>query len=267
MNIFKKIKNKIVEVIKQIIPDKIAEIKALDFKFGNTTELAKIQDALIIQYKSGNKTISKQQMDDLKNNPWITLAARIAPNNLVIRQYCLIDLFSAKAENTINIYKLLYKLSYGSKIWAEGYSYWLYVRDVLDLWTFTFNNSDVVQLISDVDLGFFQTSYLRNQKWYPAPFGDLRDICLLESLQIEHEIKLQTIGNVTLKRDDSGNLLYEIIGKPIGLNTHIPKDNYSISMTGGIPKGFKFYNGYDKKYLNVAEEWADTFDAKRIQSI
>jgi len=248
------------------IAKKIATIKATGFNFGNTTDLARLQDKLIEQYKSGNKKISENQMNELKNHTWVKLAKKYAPNNLVIRQYCLIDLFSNNDGKRSKIYDLVKRVSYNNRIWAEGYTYWLYTLDALELWADIFNEKKMNNIICKINLNFLNTAYLRNDKWYPAPFGDLRDKPLDNVIQINHKINTIKIANIKLRKKDN-KIVYKITGKPIDLNTHIPKDNSTISISNEIPNKFKFYKGYDKKYSSKVAEMADTFDTKRVKSI
>ena len=51
------------------------------------------------------------------------------------------------------------------------------------------------------------------------------------------------------------------------MNTHIPKDNYTVKVVNGIPEGFIFYTGYNNKYKNKAEEIKDLMDPKRLKTI
>lgn len=258
MSFFKRIKEKIEEL------KKISWVKSFNFDFGNTTDLAIMQDKLIEEYKNGSRKITAEQMFSLENNPWVAMANKLAPNNLVIRQYCLIDLFKGNPGRINAISKLLKILSYDSKIWAEGYTYWLYTRMALDLWMEAFKNETIKAFIDGINLGFLRTSYFRAKKWYPALFGDLRNSVLED--QTNHVPVPAIVGPVNFQVRDNA-FVYVIKAMPLGLNTHIPKDDYTVFVKEGPPIDFKFYEGYNKKYKNKAEELIDTFHIKRIRSI
>jgi len=147
----------------------------------------------------------------------------------------------------------------------EGYSYWEYTLDILSEYNLKFNNISINDYITRINNGFIVTSYKRNNLWYPAPFGDLRDEPL--KIQKDHIIKNTNISNISLKTDDSGNIYYNIKAMPIGLNTHIPNSDYKTFICFGIPRPFKFYTGYDNKYDNKIKEVLDVTDIKRITSI
>ncbi len=245
------------------------------FNFKNGTALAIQQDQYIKLYKTGGK-LTSSQISDMEQNVWVATAAKMAPSNLVIRQYALIDLFKGTANHRDKIFKqmdiLSYKLPGEDRIWAEGYSYYVYTMDAVDLWIskfdFSYDLTAIKNIINWVRNGFVATSYLRVNKWYPAPFGDLRDIPLAQDLQYMHPPKTKRISNVVINYlGDQGKFWYSIDGKPIGLNTHIPKDSYTIEIVDGIPQNFKFYVGYDKKYKNSWEEYLDTYNIKRVRSI
>ena len=123
-------------------------------------------------------------------------------------------------------------------------------------------------MISQVDQNFILTSYKRGATWYPALFGDLYDAPLSSKLQINHTIQTKTVANVALVASGNGNrVTYNVVGKPIGLNVHIPVNNYSVTVTNGVPVGYKFYTGFANKYPNVIAETADVLNPKRIASL
>ncbi len=236
--------------------------------FMSGTPLAILQDNYIQAYTASQSIPDKKAIRFLENDLWIEIAYNFAPNNLVIRQYCLIDVFNNRIEHKERILNLLNLLSYKNfrslenRIWAEGYSYWVYVRSALDLWVKKFQDPEAIEIIRLIEEGFLQTSYKRNGIWYPAPFGDLRDTPL--SNQKDHNMQSCTIGTVSLFVGDP--VRYSIKGRPIGCNTHISKDDYNLLIVDGVPQGFHFYEGYDKKYKSRWDEIKDTLDPKRIFS-
>jgi hypothetical protein len=242
------------------------------FNFKNGTSLAVQQDLYLQKYLSGG-TLTSKEICDMEQNLWVATASVLAPGNLVIRQWALIDLFRGSAWHKNSIQKMMEILTYKGKesykLWGEGYSYWGYTMDILDLWVKKFENlSTITDIIEKINQGFIVTSYPRNGIWYPAPFGDLRDIPLKPDLQIPHEMKTVAISNVTFNHVASEDIIwYSIKGRPLGCNTHIQKNNSIIKIQKGIPIDFKFYEGYNKKYKNSWEEFKDTFDPKRLASI
>lgn len=242
-----------------------------DFKPGSSSLLVNKQDSLLTVYKSGTD-IPKEVVDELSDNTWVETANEIAPSNIVIRQYCLIDLINDKPDHHEIIVKHVNSLSYGGKIWAEGYSYWQYTEYFLHEWIVKFKDdvdvNELTTLTINIKKGFAKTAYQRDSIWYPAPFGDLRDVPLNDQLQekckppieypIEHSIITIDTVNTWLK--------YTIKGKPVGLNGHVPKDTFYVEIINGQPN-FKFYTGYSDKYKNATEEMLDLFDMSRIRSI
>jgi hypothetical protein len=243
----------------------------LNFKCG--TKLAVQQDTYMKMLLNGDK-ISKSQIQDLKDNLWVKIAAKLAPNNLVIRQYCLIDILEYVPKNKNKILKLLNTLSYNEKsdykCWAEGYSYFNYVLDFLNVWMDWFHcgmsMSEFYDIINQIKQGFIATSYKRNDTLYPAPYGDLRDVPLSADLQIGHSNTNIRLSNLIVNYNNE-TVDYKIIARPLGFNTHIPKKDAIVKVINGLPQPFKFYEGYDKKYKNVVEEIIDTFAIKRILSL
>ena len=238
--------------------------------FCNGTNLAVLQDKLIDNYNKGlypeDKTVK-----DLEQNLWVDIAAKYAPNNLVIRNYCLVDVFTQMPKHKDVIVKLLDQLSYknyrpcvGARVFAEGYSYFNYTRAALDLWQNKFDNEEVYEIIGLIETGFVKTSYKRRDLWYPAPLGDLKDEPLKN--QVEHDIVSCTVGPVSMFMIND-YLRYSIYARPVGLNTHIDKSDIFYNVVDGKPMGFIFYKGYKKKYYDVWAEWYDIFCMKRLLSL
>lgn len=241
----------------------------MNFNFRQGTQLAIEQDFLINAYKNSVK-IEDKVIDGLKKNVWVAAAERLAPCNLVIRQYCLIDLYTKKPDHRYKIYNLLNKLSCTSVkngvIFMEGYSYYNYTLDALYLWMDAFKDDLIGITIKRIDKGFVDTSYNRDGVWYPAPVGDLREGPLAAHLQVDHVPNFWHGSNLIMNVNE-GRIHYTIKANPIGFNTHLPVDDQFVPIVGGVPLGFKFYEGYDKKYKNKIEEYKDTFNLKRIRSI
>lgn len=245
------------------------------FNLKNSTALAVQQDGYIALLNEGG-TLSEKQIKDMQDNLWVATANKLAPGNLVVRQYCLIDLAKKAPINKDKIFRLVNLLTYnepgGYKTWAEGYSYFMYTMMMLGPWIAKFEaTNDLTVLkkqIQSVKDGYVVTSYLRNGAWYPAPVGDTRDGPMDKELQVTHSYTSIEVSSINFNFDaDSGNIEYNIAGKPVGLNVHIPKDDYTVVVREGVPIGFHFYEGYNKKYKSSWEELKDTFSPKRLKSI
>ena len=269
-------------------------LRIKNFNFQNSTELADYQTQIFNDYSAG-KLISNETIQKLENNLWIKAAHELAPGNLVIRQYCLIDLLKNSPDHVEQIFNLLNRLSYNGQIWAEGYSYYLYTLDILQPWVSAFKSFDtsitpwarkygqttlalrivdIEEIVSKVNQGFLNTAYYRNGVLFPAPFGDVRD----QPLNVQRKINCNTNSSVSIvtrqllvvkpEMDNIQNsyVMYEIKGKPIGLNCHVPKNYSGIPVYKGIPT-FKFYEGWNKKYESKEDELKDLLDIKRILSI
>lgn len=243
--------------------------------FKNSTALARQQDEYINIYKSGGH-ISDSQINDMEYNAWVATAAKMAPGNLVARQWALVDLFKNSAAHRGAILNIVNTLSYKQvgayRLWAEGYSYFNYTMDVIKPWIEKFQGShdlsDLKNIIQNIEQGFIITSYSRNGVWYPAPYGDLRNEPLAPELQQDHELKTVRVTEVIFNYLASEKRIwYSITGRPIGLNTHIPKNDSTITIVNGVPANFRFYTGYQNKYKNTWEEYMDTYHIKRLKSI
>ena len=245
--------------------------------FDSGKKLADQQDNLLGLIEKGVYIPSKMAKL-LEKNLWIMLASKIAPGNLVIRQWCIIDIIEEVPMHLEKITKMMDLLSYKNnnklRIYAEGYSYFLYTMKAINLWIKKFEiyvKMDALkELIYSIQLGFLNTSYERDGVKYPAPFGDLRNEPLKMRIETNHftnynESKI-IISNIKVYKSQYKNH-YNISAKPLGLNTHIPKENFSTDVIDGCLTNFKFYEGYDKKYKNKFEELKDVFSLKRILSI
>ncbi len=233
--------------------------------FTQGTQLAILQDTLKDAYIN-NLPIDSDQLQTLKDNLWVKIAYYLAPSNLVIRQLCLIDLLQGYPTNNKKIIKLLNIITYNSpnlKIWAEGYSYFMYTLDILTIWNNKFQDVNVSNIIKSVIEGFKATSYLKDGKLYPATFGDVGEAPMNETG--EYRLYTLTIGNLKVERYETV-VVYDLKAKPLGFNTHIPKDNSLTFINNGYTN-FKFYKGYSKKYESKLLEWFDTFHPKRVLSL
>lgn len=241
----------------------------MSFIYG--TKLAKLQDRTfedIVNGKSVNPKIYKK----LKENLWITLSEKIAPNNLVVRNYCVLDLLNKSCFNYEKIYKLCCILS-NETIWLEGYSYWLYTKRFLkEYYSKCLLDRNrglaLALLINKIDSSFADTAYKRGDKLYPAPYGDLRDQPLVYSLQDEDPTP--TCRKSLVVKDYPR---YYIKPAPLGFNLHTPSKESTYVINGeGFPESydgkiFQWYTEYKNKYPSFLHEIRDMMNFRRILSI
>ena len=248
-------------------------------KFMHGTKLAMFQDNLIKKlqtrysdkYYVSDKEIRDDEYlaDDMSQNKWVKLARRVAPNNLVLRQYCLIDILNQRPYNYDKIYKLISQLSPVSpngRLWLEGYTYWLYCKEVLYLYSKVFEEKyrpnvsiPLSLIIVEIDNCFQKTSYSDNLDFlYPAPVGALRKVSLENHLQ-DNRMSIPNISIHPIKKMTNGIMKYEVKKSLLGFNTHVPDRNYVATINGGCVENFEFYKGFDKKYKTKWDEIKDTF--------
>lgn len=248
--------------------------------FDSGSKLADFQEACYNKLLN-KQTLSSKEIDQLKGNQWVNLAKTLAPSNLVIRHFCLLDIIENSTKHLREIIEQIKKLTYDENkeeklLWAEGYSYWLYTKKFLKL----YNKFPILHIIDMIDLGFQKTSYIRGNILYPAPFGDLRDIPLEEHLQsyinyngVINYYRMKVVTPVLRIIDKDGTVQYFIKGIPVSLNAHIQKKDTLIEIKDGIPVNFKFYHdegnrsAYQVKYPNKIKEFTDVLDPKRILSL
>lgn len=235
----------------------------------HSTELVRFQTKTLADYNNG-VIPAPEVLKKMKNNLWVAAAAKIAPSNIVIRQFCLLDILEGEGKRHNEIYNIIDILSGKSdkRIWLEGYSYWVYTRDFLDVWIKKFDNERIKELITQIDEGFILTAYFRNGKYYPVPMGDVKDTPLAQELQnkcnlidnVEH-------GNVRRKRISFNEIDYIIKSAPIGLNIHVPLTDHLVQVINGTPVNYKYYTSINDKYPDNAAYAADVLHPKRIKSI
>jgi len=240
--------------------------------YTNDGELCRFQDSLIQLYPG---TIDKRTIRTLKINYWVRTAEKLAPGNLIIRQYCLIDLFEDKPCHKAKIRKLVNTISGGPgkyRTWAESYTYFLYTQMMLDPWVKRFSDDSVKSMIREIKMGFAYTAYERSTFLrYPAPFGDLWEVPLDSETSVMASSMCDPDNDVEVKNikryKKDGLVTYNIAPMPMGLNGHCEKQRHEWVIRAGIPDGFKFYDGYDKKYKNQKAEWTDLLDPRRLFTI
>lgn len=228
------------------------------------SKLADIQDSLITAIKN-NQPINQFHVKYLESNLQMAFFKRLAPNNLLVRNLLILDIVCKNPKNKDYIHDLMSLLSYGGEVWAEGYSYWKYCEEILQIYIDKFQEQKLQDLMDAINNGFMTTSYIRGNLLYPAPYGDLRDEPLKQELQINLQNSVFT-EHIKLTRAN-GNYFYSFIAEPINLNNHVPKENYSVDVVNGQPLNFKFYTGYKSKYSSKMEEILDTFSFSRIKSL
>lgn len=243
------------------------------FVYENDGALAQHQDSLLAQYQRGD-SLPKRDIRTLKINWWVKTAYKLAPGNLVIRQYCIIDVYENEASHKEEIQRLVNILSGesgGYRSWAEGYSYWLYTKAALNPWLDKFKDDSLLNMRKAIDLGFAITAWRQWGQWKPAPFGDLYDVPLDSMGQkLAYDSCMQYeriyVKNITRSVID-GYITYDIDPMPVGLNGHCEKSRGSYKIDDNKPQGFKYYTGYQEKFESRKAEWTDLLDPRRIFTI
>lgn len=224
--------------------------------FMNGTALAKFQDDLLDRCEKGHPEFSNEEKKLLVGNAWIGLASFLAPNNLVIRQYCLIGIIFKRLMD----HEILHQLHIiAPDLYAEGYSYWKYTKRALNLYIDALASPEIQNKMWKIDYAFSATSYQRKGVYYPAPFADLRN----EALDNQGA---SPIDGMKLKFLEKIGQRYKIRPYFLGLNTHVPDSYQEITTINGIPLSFRWYEGYDKKYSSKKDELKDILRPRRIFS-
>lgn len=246
--------------------------------YTNGYALAVQQDSLIRELRIG-RDLDRRTIRELRINWWVKTAYRTAPGNLPVRQYCIIDIARNKPRHRRRIRKMVDTLSSITKMssyrtWAEGYSYWKYTYDALGIWIEKFKDEELKLMADKIDSGFAYTAYRRVEGlYYPAPFGDLRDEPLndkgqeiaLQITNVDHEARCQNVlRNVSGTSWKDTKIRYQISAMPVGLNNHCEKQSREYEVVDGVVMGFKYYEGYDKKYKDKEAEWTDILDIRRL---
>ncbi len=249
----------------------ILNCASYNFEYGSS--LANFQDQKFKDFKA-NKPLTKEEETRFKSNLWVKTAEKLAPSNLVIRHYCLIDLFNKYPSHKRKIKNQLYLL--GEDLYLEGYSYWLYTKPFLDEYSKEFGEFGL--FIRDQDKKFQESAYLGTDgNLYPAPFGDLRheplDIFLQAAEPVSDNTEIYPLLIKIFKPDTTEYLVQKCL---LGFNTHVPDKVQTVQVLNGTvyvkqPSGtlvpFKWYEGYDKKYGSKEAEFNDTFSPERINSL
>lgn len=212
--------------------------------------LASRQDRVATALTS-DKEPSADDWAALKGNWIVPIAALLAPSNLTVRHYCLLDLLSDKPEHIKRIMSQCNRLMCATAdsfiLWSEGYSYWEYTRPILDLFAKRFHPTFMTPFMTAVDINFEKTAYVRDGKLYPVQLGDLWDSPMYDIFKPGIVVPRETIHvhsracgfNLHTDRVD---VTYAFDSPPEpGFNKGIPYDKAT-----GFP--FVFYEGYEKKY-------------------
>ena len=130
----------------------------------------------------------------------------------------------------------------------------------------------IISLLDKIRKGIAETAYMSNGAWCVAPFGDVRPGPMsdlqtgidLQNIQQQPKANISVISRIN--STVGFNATYIIRARPIGMNLHIPKDDCTIVLTDGVPKGFIFYTGWSGKYKNTWAEICDMLSPKRLLS-
>jgi hypothetical protein len=226
--------------------------------------LADVQDRVFASLSSGLAP-AESDIKQIKSNWLISIASYLSPCNLTVRHYCLLDLLSGKPNHQEKIESQCDLLSNdpyaelttaGNRLWIEGYCYWGYTKSFLLAYCHKFNPPWLPILLNILDDNFRKTSYERNGISYPAPFGDIYDIPLEDSLQQpKGQSEHGWIGPVRKSLP-----AIRVHTKVLRFNLHTNNLDTCYDVTSGIPidmqtnKPFQFYAGYKEKYPTLGSQ-------------
>jgi hypothetical protein len=234
----------------------------LNFKTGYP--LAEMQDRLLAGLAAG-QPISARDLQEMEANLWVDLAEELAPGNLVIRQFCLIDLARGTATREGRIWRQLNILGglngrREEQLWLEGYSYWLYTKAALVPYLARFPSPRITQFMQRTEEKFRLASYRRSDgRLYPVPMGDLWDGPLENHLQnpsgVPASVRFANVSKYTL----NGAVYYQVWSNPVGFNLHTPDETRSLRIYQDRPYAFAgpawvYYQGYAAKYPRPQDE-------------
>lgn len=249
-------------------------------RFMHGTELARFQDNLIkeikkdrYEYVSEEKlNQNKKTAEEMDRNLWIKLSNKIAPSNLVLRHYCIMDILNDSPDNFEKIYRLISLLSPCSsngRLWLEGYSYWIFCKTILTEYVDHFSKKykatisiPLSLIILEIDNCFQKTSYEMNGYLCPAPFGSVRIGPLEDHLQD----KKMSVINITIYPVKKLQNKYVIRKSLLGFNSHIPDKNNEVIISNSCIHNFSFYHGFEEKYESKYEEIKDMIRFDKIMS-
>lgn len=239
------------------------------------SSLADFQDYCFIMLQH-SQNLSSGNHDRLRTNSWVKIAERLSPCNLVIRHYCLLDIIEREPKRFNAILEQVKLLTYYTAntsflLYAEGYSYWLYIKNFLALYVSRFPSTLLFsEFIYLIDRGFQATSYLHDKSrdampWrlYPAPFGDVRCEPLEESLQD----RTKMFDTITVMPVSKNGLMYFVKSMPVKLNGHIQVKDSHVTIVDGFPQNFQWYHGYNEKYPTAGSRFVNTCNLRRIVSL
>lgn len=230
------------------------------------TETAEFQEMLITRYlEQGPTKLSRKEKRKLNNNVWINLANKTAISNLTVRNLALQLAYGVSKnllETNVRLYRQVHLLSGHGQLWAEGYSYWMYTVKALGM--LTYENSMVdynKNIIPRINLNWIKSGWLDGDYLMPAPFGDLRDYPLNGD---KNDLDLNFDCAFFAKKGNK----YHIKPYPIGFNSHVETQEKQLKIIdGGVVGDFKWYDGYENKYIGKIEEVKDYLDRKRLKSL
>lgn len=241
----------------------------------DTSALADFQQALYTKIINAQPvTAADVKRLEGSENRWVEAARVLGPNNLVLRQYVLLDYVHNTPGHFSFIMDMFKKITFWKTgavklLWGESYSYWLYTKPFFVLYCNKFGQSAVTLGIYStmVDRGFQATSYLRGSVMYPAPFGDLRDEPLEAALQYT-ALMADNVDILPVSKKTSVDkvISYTIQGIAVGYNGHIQVNNSSATIVNGVPTPFTWYTGYANKYPDWWSQLLDMANIKRILS-
>jgi hypothetical protein len=221
-------------------------------------KLAERQDR-VIEALYAMKTPDPVDAEKLRGNRLVPIASILAPCNLSVRHYCLLDILDGAPKRLTKVNRLIGLLTNEFKgLWLEGHSYWGYTARILRYYAGTFTLVNLQMNINKMALWFNQTGYIgADGKHYPAPFGDIwRD----NSLESQVTTMGASIPPVYWNSIHAKMVFINCKAVRFNLHTSFVHKEYDVST--GIPVdffggAFKFYKGYEEKYpYKWMEIWA-----------
>ena len=237
------------------------------FNFISGTTLAEMQDTLMSKHINRQNVLEKE-IKALENNLLVRIAEYIAPCNLVIRQYALIDVLrdseTYESQYECHITSLLLKIA-ADGVYAEGYSYWLYTKEFLKRFLEIYENHEIEAAINIIDRSFLFTAYTgADGHLWPAPFGDLREQPIEIDIQyvgwnVKDEVKIGIIEKMGAR--------YTVSKRLLGFNLHCPSKKTVFYIVDGKPAHFQWYSGYKDKFPTFWSEIKEMCRLDRLISL
>jgi len=225
--------------------------------FLHGTKLAKFQDNVIFNLKN-NVILSPNQIKELSaHNVWVNFSYKKSPTNLALRHFIIKYIVFGDEEYKTKLFYTFNKLTVSTMkcsninlLWAEGYSYFQYCLEALNLLNLPYINNRT----SIIQRTFNKIALHKDHQCYVVPFGDCRKVLSEYQVNIQKSFRHRLIDIFVYDE----YIEYTLKKYRLGGNTHTQKHNETITISIKDPEvEYEFYEGYEKKYKNWFEEWKD----------